>query len=121
MKSEQLLKANGITETVTQLIQTAVWYVGSSLLIWLSASELVWLTVGVLFISSLLFTRLEAVQFTPTKEIGTWQQIGRGWHTVSTSPVLKRIFWKDILETIAGTVRIAAILYVFVSDTLFTD
>lgn len=121
VKSEQLLKANGITETVTQLIQTAVWFVGSSLLIWLSARELVWVTVGVFFISSLLFTRLEAVQFTPTKEKGTWQQISRGWHTVSTSPVLKRIVWIDILETIAGTVWIAAILYVFVSDALFAD
>src|SRR5690606_12594753 len=28
---EQLLKANGLTETLTQLIQTAMWFVGSSL------------------------------------------------------------------------------------------
>lgn len=121
VKSEQLLKANGITETVTQLIQTAMWFVGSSLLIWLSASELVWLTVGAFSISSLFFTRLEAIQFTPTKEKGKWQQISRGWQTVYTSPVLKRIVWMDILETIAGTVWIAAILYVFVSDALVAD
>ncbi|PIC57998.1 MFS transporter [Sporosarcina sp. P12(2017)] len=121
VKSEQLLKANGITETVTQLIQTSIWLIGSSLLIWLSASAFVWLTVGAFSVSSLLFTRLEAVQFTPTKEKYTWQQISRGWQTVFTSPVLKRIVWMDILETIAGTVWIAAILYVFVSDALVAD
>ncbi|WP_081657971.1 MFS transporter [Sporosarcina ureae] len=121
VKSEQLLKANGITETVTQLIQTSMWFVGSSMLIWLSASQLVWLTVSAFAISSLFFTKLEAVQLTPTKEKGTWQQMSRGWKTVSTSPVLKRIVWMDILETIAGTVWIAAILYVFVSDALVAD
>ena len=40
VNNEQLLKANGITETVTQLIQTAMWFVGSSLLIWLTENDL---------------------------------------------------------------------------------
>ena len=121
VKSEQLLKANGITETVTQIIQTAMWFVGSSLLVWLSANELIWLTAGLFLVSSLLLSILENAEFTPPKEQGNWQQIRQGWHTVSTSPVLKRIVWMDILETIAGTVWIAAILYVFVSDALLTD
>jgi DHA3 family macrolide efflux protein-like MFS transporter len=121
VKSEQLLKANGTTETITQLIQTAMWFVGSLLLMWLSANELVWLTAGLFFLSSLLLSGLEAVDFTPFKEKGKWQQISQGWQTVSTSPVLKRIVWMDVLETIAGTVWIAAILYVFVSDALLAD
>ncbi|MDN7247161.1 MFS transporter [Planococcus shenhongbingii] len=121
VKSEQLLKANGMTETITQLIQTAMWFVGSSLLIWLSANEIVWLTAGLFLISSILLSSLERVDFTPSKEHGKWQQLSQGWQTVSTSPVLKRIAWMDILETIAGTVWIAAILYVFVSDALLAD
>ncbi|MCH4827331.1 MFS transporter [Planococcus halocryophilus] len=121
VKSEQLLKANGITETVTQLIQTAMWFVGSSLLIWLAANELVWLTAALFLVSSLLLSFLDTVDFTPSSNQGKWKQISQGWKTVSTSPVLKRIVWMDVLETIAGTVWIAAILYVFVSDALFAD
>lgn len=121
VKDEQLLKANGITETVTQTIQTAMWFVGSSMLIWLSANELIWLTAGLFLVSSVLLSILENVEFTPQKEQSNWQQIIQGWQTVSATPVLKRIVWMDILETIAGTAWISAILYVFVSEALLTD
>ena len=113
-----LLKANGIIESVTQGIQTAMWFIGSSLLIWLAADELLWLTAGLFGVSSLLLSLLKSVDLQPTNQQGRWQQITKGWQTVSTTPVLKRIAWMDILETIAGTVWIAAILYVFVSDAL---
>lgn len=121
VKNEQLLKANGVTETVTQFIHTAMWFIASSLLLWLTANELVWLTAGLFFLSSLLLSNLEPVDFTPSLQQGKWKQISNGWHTVSNTPVLKRIVWMDILETIAGTVWIAAILLVFVSDALLAD
>ncbi|MDN7243546.1 MFS transporter [Planococcus sp. N028] len=121
VENEELMKANGTTETVTQFIQTAVWFVGSSLLIFLTATQLVWLTAVLFFLSSFLLSKLELVSFTPSKQQGKWQQIANGWQTVSMTPVLKRIAWMDVLETIAGTVWIAAILYVFVSDALLAD
>lgn len=121
VKSEQLLKANGLTETVTQLIQTTMWFVGSSLLIWLTSTELLWLTAGLFFLSSLLLSCLDPVDFELSKHQGTWKQLSQGWRTVSDSPVLKRIALMDVLETTAGTVWIAAILYVFVSDALSAD
>ncbi|TWT07977.1 MFS transporter [Planococcus sp. CPCC 101016] len=118
VKKDLLLKANGITETVTQLIQTAMWFVGSSLLIWLTANNLMWLTAGLFLLSSILLSGLDSVDFTPAKQQGTWQQITSGWKTVLASPLLKRIAFMDVLETIAGSVWIAAILYVFVSEAL---
>ncbi|WP_342455313.1 MFS transporter [Planococcus sp. A6] len=121
VKSEQLLKANGITETVTQLIQTAMWFVGSSLLIWLAATELVWLTAGLFLLSSLLLSGLDRVDSAPPEPQNKWRQITKGWHTVSQTPVLKRIALMEMLETIAGAVWIAAILYVFVSEALAVD
>lgn len=121
VKSEQLLKANGITETVTQLIQTAMWFVGSSLLIWLAAIELVWLTAGLFLLSSLLLSGLDRVDSAPPDPQNKWLQITKGWHTVSKTPVLKRIALMEMLETIAGAVWIAAILYVFVSEALAVD
>ena len=116
-----LLKANSITESVTQGIQTAMWFIGSSLLIWLAADELLWLTAGLFLLSSLLLSLLEPVALQPNQEQGRWQQITKGWQTVSSTPVLKRLAAMDVLETIAGTVWIAAILYVFVSDALLVN
>ena len=121
VESEQLLKANGVNETVTQLIQTAMWFVGSSLLIWLTAIELVWLTAGLFLLSSLLLSGLDRVDSTVPETQNKWLQITQGWKTVSRTPVLKRIAVMDILETIAGAVWIAAILYVFVSEALAAD
>ncbi|QHJ69925.1 MFS transporter [Planococcus halotolerans] len=121
VKNEQLLKANGLTETVTQFIQTAMWFVGSSLLIWLTPTELLWITAGLFLLSSILLTRLEAGAFIPSKSKGKWRQISKGWKTVTKTPVLIRIAWMDIMETIAGTVWIAAILLVFVNDALLAD
>lgn len=121
VKNEHLLKANSLTETVTQFIQTAMWFVGSSLLIWLTANDLLWITAGLFLLSSMLLISLEPADFTPSKPQGKWRQISKGWKTVSQSPVLKRIAWMDVMETIAGTVWIAAILFVFVSDALQVD
>lgn len=121
VKNEQLLKANGINETVTQLIQTAMWFVGSSLLIWLTATELVWLTAGLFLLSSLLLSGLDRIDSVTLEPQNKWQQLTKGWQTVTRTPVLKRIAWMEMLETIAGAVWIAAILYVFVSEALAVD
>ena len=121
VKNGQLLKANGLNDSVTQFIQTATWFIGSSLLLWMSANQLLWLTAALFLVSSLLLSMLDPVVFTPNEQQGKWRQISRGWYTVSKTPVLKRLAWMDLLETIAGTVWIAAILYVFISDALLVD
>ncbi|MGI2326904.1 MFS transporter [Planococcus sp. YIM B11945] len=118
VNDELLLKANSITETVTQLIQTVMWFIGSLLLVLASANGLIWATAGLFFCSRALLVFLVKAEFTSSNTIGKWDQLKLGWHTVSKTPTLKRIAWMDFFETIAGTVWIAAILYVFVSDVL---
>ncbi|MCM3316789.1 MFS transporter [Rummeliibacillus stabekisii] len=122
VKPEHLIQANGISETVTQVIQAGMWFVGSSLLIIVSSQQLIWL-VGCLFIiASILLCLLESVSNHETTEIkGKLEKIKEGWKTLSYTPVLRRIAWIEFLETIAATVWIAAILYVFVSDALNVD
>lgn len=116
-----LIKANGIAETVTQIIQAVMWFVGSLFLIVLSPQQLIWL-VGCLFvISSVLLSLLETVSHTSSEQKGKLEQLKEGWKTLLITPVLKRIALIDTLETIAGTVWIAAILYVFVNDALHVD
>ncbi|MGR6896864.1 MFS transporter [Rummeliibacillus sp. TYF-LIM-RU47] len=122
VKPEHLIQANGISETITQVIQAGMWFVGSSLLIIVSSQQLIWL-VGCLFIiASILLCLLESVSNHETTEIkGKLEKIKEGWKTLSNTPVLRRIAWIEFLETIAATVWIAAILYVFVSDALNVD
>jgi MFS transporter, DHA3 family, macrolide efflux protein len=122
VKPENLIKANGLAETVTQIIQAVMWFVGSLFLIVLSAQQLIWL-VGCLFVvSSILLCLLENVRHQNTDEPrGKLEQMKEGWKTLLNIPVLKRIAWIDFFETLAGTVWIAAILFVFVSDALNVD
>ncbi|UZM97232.1 hypothetical protein OL548_18615 [Lysinibacillus sp. MHQ-1] len=69
VKPEKLLQANGISETITQVIQAGMWFVGSSLLIIMSAQQLIWL-VGCLFVTaSVLLCLLESVNNHPSTEI----------------------------------------------------
>lgn len=118
---EHLVQANGIAETVTQVIQAVMWFVGSLFLIIMSSQQLVWL-VGCLFvIASILLCLLESESHKTIKPNGKLEQIKEGWKTLSNSPVLRRIAWIDFFETIAGTVWIAAILFVFVNEALNVD
>ena len=118
VEPDRLVQANGIAETVYQFIQTVMWFIGSLFLIFLNAHQLIWL-VGALFcLASVLLCLLENVSHHKRETKGTLEQIKSGWKTLFNTPVLNKIAWIDFFETIAGTVWIAAILYVFVSDAL---
>ena len=121
VKPEHLLKVNGITETVTQMIQAIMWFLGSLFLIILGSQQLIWVVVGLFILSSVILCFLENVSPQRTESKGKLEQIKDGWKTLSTTPILKRIAFIDLLETIAGTVWIAAIVYVFVSEVLHVD
>lgn len=121
VKREQLLKANGLADTIAQIIQTIMWFVGSLFLIIINQQQLIWIVGGLFFISSIILCLLENVTHESTETTKAAEQIKAGWKTLSEVPVLKKIVWIELLETIAGTVWIAAILYVFVSDALHVD
>lgn len=55
MISEHLVQANRIAETVTQIIQAVMWFIGSLFLIVLGSQQLIWL-VGVLFVLSMVLS-----------------------------------------------------------------
>lgn len=121
VKDEQLLKANGIDEAVTQFIQSIMWFVGSLFLLVLSSQQLIWV-VGCLFaIASFVLSLLENVDQQSLEQQGKIDQVVKGWKTLWNTPLLRQIVWIDILETIAGTVWIAAIVLVFVNDALHVD
>ncbi|WLR56695.1 MFS transporter [Mesobacillus subterraneus] len=115
----QLIKANGFAETVTQIIQAVMWFIGSLFLIIMSSQQLVWMAGGLFIVASILLSLLENVADNRVEAAkGKFEQITEGWVTLSNTPVLRKIAWLDFYETIAVTVWIAAILLVFVNDAL---
>jgi len=119
VNSDKLVQANGIAETVFQTIQTVMWFVGSLFLVLTSPQQIVWIVTILFVISSVLLCFLESVdQQEEEAQKGKLDQIKRGWNDLLSTPVLRKIAVMEILETIAGTVWIAAILYVFVNEAL---
>jgi len=121
VESQMLLRANGIAESITQFIQTVMWFVGSLFLVIMSSQQVIWLVVLLFALSSMLLTLLSNVEQPAEEHESMLSQLKKGWHTVFETPVLRKIALMEIIETLAGTVWIAAILYVFVSDALQAD
>ncbi|MBD1381135.1 MFS transporter [Metabacillus arenae] len=118
VKKEDLLQANGVIEAVTQTVQMGMWFAGSLLLISIGEEKLVWIVFGLFSISSYLLARLSQVEQVPTTNSMNWHQISEGWKTLSRMLVLKAMTWIDIFDTLASSVWIAAILYVYVEEVL---
>ena len=121
VEPEQLLKANGIGETASQLVQTIMWFIGSLFLLFISAQELVWIVAGLFILASTLLCRLDDVASSSIEQNSNWNQLKKGWVSLTSTPVLRQIAKIDILETIAGAVWIAAIILVFVTEALNRD
>src|SRR5690625_269905 len=115
---DKLIRANGIVETITQLIQTAMWFIGSLFLVLTSPQQIVWIVSLLFVVSSVLLCFLENVDQQEEVEKSKLNQIKKGWKDLLSTPVLRKIAVMEILETIAGTVWIAAILYVYVNEAL---
>jgi len=118
VNSKQLIQANGLSETVNQVIQAVMWFIGSLFLIIMSQQQLIWLAGGLFILASILLSLLQNVTVNKTEQKGKFAQITEGWSTLSKTPVLRKVAWIDFFETMAGTVWIAAILLVFVNDAL---
>src|SRR5699024_4966532 len=118
VRADKLIRANGIAETVLQLIQTAMWFVSSLFLVLISPQQIVWIVSLLFAVSSVLLCFLESIDQQEEVEKSKLDQIKKGWNNLLSTPVLRKIAITEILETVAGTVWIAAILYVFVNEAL---
>lgn len=118
VENDHLLRANAIAQTITQMIQMGMWFVGSLFLLIITAQQLIWITGGLFAAASIILCFLQSVSKPTHGSERKLEQIQEGWRTLWKVPVLRRIAMMDVLETIAGTVWIAAILLVFVTDAL---
>ncbi len=115
VKREELMGANGFLSTVDQTIQFSSWALGGILLSFLHETNL-FIVVIVLFLASTLFMLKLPVIPTTTLDVRKvwWQQLGEGWTEVRKRKGLVAVFWIYGMESISGTVWIAAVLYLYV-------
>lgn len=118
VEDELLVKANSIVETLSQMIQIAAWLLGGLLLLAVSPFNLIMLVSFLFLISTITLSLLQHVKHVDEKEATFWSKLTEGWRSIGDTPVLRKIIQMDIIETIAGTVWIAAILYVYVEQVL---
>ncbi|WEG11696.1 MFS transporter [Pullulanibacillus sp. KACC 23026] len=118
---EHLVQANGLSETTTQVIQTVMWFVGSFLLLVLGSLHLIMGVAGLFGLSSILLGFLDNVSHQTNRTVGTFEPLKEGWKTLVQIPLLKTVALMELLENMAGTVWMAAILLVFVREALHVD
>jgi MFS family permease len=119
VKREELMGANGFLSTVDQSIQFSSWAVGGLLLTLLNESLLFVLVILLFLVSTLYMLKLPVIPGTTLQQKKFWwKQIGEGWSEVKRNAKLRRIFFIYGLESAAGTVWIAAVLYLYVDIVL---
>ena len=115
VKREELMGANGFLSTVDQTIQFSSWALGGVLLSLLDETNL-FIIVIVLFLASTFFMLKLPVIPSISLDVRKvwWQELGEGWSEVKGRKGLVPVFWIYGLESISGTVWIAAVLYLYV-------
>lgn len=115
VKREELMGANGFLSTVDQTIQFSSWALGGILLAFLNATNL-FIVVILLFLGSTFFMLKLPVIPSSTLKVRKvwWQELGDGWSQVKSRKGLVPVFWIYGLESVSGTVWIAAVLYLYV-------
>ncbi|PFA69482.1 hypothetical protein CN378_03630 [Bacillus sp. AFS015802] len=115
VKREELMGANGFLSTVDQTIQFSSWALGGILLALLNETNL-FIVVILLFLASTFFMLKLPVIPSTTLDVRKvwWQQLGEGWSEVKKRKGLVPVFWIYGLESISGSVWIAAVLYLYV-------
>ncbi|BCB02851.1 MFS transporter [Bacillus sp. KH172YL63] len=119
VKREELMGANGFLSTVDQTIQFSSWAVGGMLVAVIHETN-VFTIVIILFLASTLYMLKLPVIPTTTLEVrkAWWQQLLEGWSEVRKRKGLAPVFWIYGLESVSGTVWIAAVLYLYVDQVL---
>lgn len=122
VEENRRVKANSVVDSVSQTIQIASWFFGGLLLIWIGVHAFVVLVVCLFAISSFMFGGLVAFNSTEgQKDKSIFESLTKGWKTIRKTPLLKVQLSIEVLESMASTVWIASILYVFVEQALQTD
>jgi MFS transporter, DHA3 family, macrolide efflux protein len=121
MKEEELVRANSILAVVDQTIQFGGWALGGVMAAFLSPSQIIWFTFVLFVASTICMWKVEEPE-TENKENDVkhngWISIKEGWTYIFENRWLRKFHAMILLESMAGAVWIAAILYIYVEKNL---
>lgn len=118
VEKELLMKANSLFSTLLQLVSIGSWAIGSSLLIVFTINEIVWLDLLIFIISATIFWFLPKIQIAVNVKKNKKENLLSGWHEIRTHEIIKTVVVMDVLESIANTAWVSAIILVFVRKVL---
>lgn len=124
VKREELMKTNGFLSTLEQSIQFTGWAAGGIVTAVIQPTGTLLMTgifylVSTIFMYSIPFYHEKHVQKTSERKFSTYAaQLSEGWKEIWKNKTLRQIQWISWIETIAGVVWIAAIMYLFVDKRL---
>lgn len=113
-----LIRANSIFSTMLQVVSIGSWAIGSSLLIIFSVTNLVWLDVGLFLLSAIILWLLPQVAKRVEPKKNEWENFIMGWQGIRKRSLVRVVVGMDILETIANTAWVSAIVLVYVKEVL---
>ncbi|OOC59042.1 MFS transporter [Paenibacillus ihbetae] len=123
---DELTRANSFVAVVDQMIQLGGWAAGGMLVAIFGGGQVIWLTVVLAAAAAVLTKRMEdpwVLENSSERKARTpyWSSMREGWVLIWKQPALRTIHVIYVLESIAGVVWIAAIVYVYVSEVLHKE
>jgi MFS family permease len=116
---EERMKANGFLNMITQTIFVAGWPLGSVLLISTNSSFIIWLTVMLFAVSTIYTMKIEVSERTTDSVVpSNWGSIKSGWVSIRQIPTIRTLISIDFITTLASSVWMAAVIYVYVEQNL---
>lgn len=122
VKPEELVKANSFISMMDQTIQFGGWAFGGLLVALWGGQNILWLTV-ILFIISTWLMKLMDDQpvLQGNKHLSPWGLMKEGWLFIWKNKSIRTLHVMISFESIAYTVWIAAIIYIYVNEQLHKD
>jgi MFS transporter, DHA3 family, macrolide efflux protein len=124
--SNELVRANSFVSLLDQTTQLGGWAIGGILVAAFGGVNVIWFTF-VLFLISTAFMQLindqydEKVSVTRPARQSKWESIKEGWILIWRTPSLQAIHVIYTIESMANTVWIAAIIYIYVGEVLHRE
>lgn len=120
VQPKDLIRANSLYQSMLQIVSIGSWAIGSSLLLIFSTQTLLFINIALYLLATCAFWKLPSVSSHSTQSAPTVkkQTLLSGWQTIHQIPVIRTIAGIYVLENIANTTWISAIVLVFVKDVL---
>lgn len=118
VEKHRLVKANGIFNSMLQTVNIGSWAIGTSLLLVFSVHQLVLLDSFLFLSASIVLAFLPRTPREKNEKQPLGHQLFIGWRWIMKDPLVRAIVGMDMLESIANTAWVSAIVLVFVREVM---